>query len=88
MDMQMPVMDGLAATRAIRALERSRGRRTPIAMLSANAIYDHVTLAMEAGCDAHIAKPFTPASLIRGIEPLLAMSASADDDATASAARA
>ncbi|NDC57828.1 MAG: response regulator [Alphaproteobacteria bacterium] len=86
MDMQMPVMDGLAAVRAIRTLERVGAvGRTPIAMLSANAMQDHVTLAIEAGCDAHIAKPFTPETLIQGIENLLAMSAGPDADEAAAA---
>ncbi|MBU3537143.1 response regulator, partial [Alkalihalobacillus clausii] len=43
MDMQMPHMDGLAATRAIRALEAERGDpRTPVVMLSANALEEHI----------------------------------------------
>lgn len=73
MDMQMPNMDGLAATRAIRQLEVESGRaRTPIAMLSANAMLEHRLAALEAGCDSHIAKPVTPDSLRAGIEELLA----------------
>ncbi len=74
MDMQMPVMDGVAATRRIRAFEREEGRpRTPIAMLSANAMPDHIDASLEAGCDEHIAKPFTPASLVDGIEKLIVL---------------
>ena len=69
MDMQMPVMDGLAATREIRRLERLTGRApTPIAMLSANAQDEHLALANEAGADHHVAKPFTPEQLLAGIE--------------------
>jgi signal transduction histidine kinase/AmiR/NasT family two-component response regulator len=76
MDMQMPEMDGLAATRAIRALEGERGLpRTPIAMLSANAMAEHVEQARAAGCDLHIAKPITPDSLIDGIDQLMAQAA-------------
>ncbi len=72
MDMMMPQLDGLAATRAIRVIEAERGTgRTPIAMLSANAMAEHVRAAGEAGCDAHIAKPVTGASLIAGIETAL-----------------
>ena len=69
MDMQMPVMDGLTAIRAIRrheALTPGR-RRTPIAMLTANAMTQHRTDAAEAGADLHIAKPVTAASLLEGI---------------------
>jgi PAS domain S-box-containing protein len=65
MDMQMPVMDGLAATRAIRERERAQGlARTPVIMLSANAMRQHLTEARAAGADRHLAKPFTPSALI------------------------
>ncbi|MDR7232431.1 PAS domain S-box-containing protein [Caulobacter sp. BE264] len=66
MDMQMPVMDGLAATRAIRARE-GEGRRTPIIMLSANAMASHREEALLAGADLHVAKPVTVAALLDGI---------------------
>ncbi|MDB5432963.1 MAG: multi-sensor hybrid histidine kinase [Caulobacter sp.] len=73
MDMQMPVMDGLAATRAIRAHEAAHpGRaRTPIMMLSANAMRQHRADALAAGADLHVAKPVTAVSLITGIETAL-----------------
>ena len=65
MDMQMPVMDGLSATRAIRAHERETGRvATPIVMLTANALPEHVAAAREAGADRHLAKPFEAAELL------------------------
>lgn len=65
MDMQMPVMDGLAATRAIRDFETTvqSGRRTPIIMLSANAMRQHVDDAIAAGADFHLAKPVSLAGL-------------------------
>ena len=73
MDMQMPEMDGLTATREIRRLETAKGlQRTPIAMLSANALQEHVDQGREAGCDYYIAKPITPKSLIDGIEVTIA----------------
>lgn len=69
MDMQMPVMDGLAATRAIRAAEQAEGRaRTPLIMLSANAMAQHLKEAADAGADSHLAKPITPGSLMAAIE--------------------
>ncbi len=72
MDMQMPVMDGLAATRAIRALERNAGwPPTPIAMFTANAMDEHLLLAAQAGANHHIAKPITPERLLAGIEQAL-----------------
>ncbi len=58
MDLQMPVMDGLAASRAIRADEAARGvARRPIVGLTANAMPEDATLCLEAGMDAHVAKP-------------------------------
>jgi len=74
MDMMMPEMDGLAATQAIRAWEKENNLpRTPIAMLSANAMSEHVKAALAAGCDVHIAKPVTPASLVTGMTEALFM---------------
>jgi PAS domain S-box-containing protein len=69
MDMQMPRMDGLTATRAIRALEAETGAaRTPIVMLSANAMAEHQSEALAAGADLHVAKPITAANLLAGIQ--------------------
>ncbi len=69
MDMQMPRMDGLAATRALRALEAESGApRTPIIMLSANALTAHRDQALTAGADLHVAKPITAANLLAGIQ--------------------
>ncbi len=65
MDMQMPVMDGLSATRAIRALEASENRvRVPIVMLTANALPEHIAAARAAGADQHLAKPFNAVDLL------------------------
>ena len=64
----MPNMDGLEATRAIRAIEARTGRvRTPIVMVSANAMTAHAEQALAAGCDVHVPKPITPASLMDGL---------------------
>ncbi len=69
MDLQMPVMDGLAATRALRRLEAERpGRpRTAVIMLSANAMRQHRLEAEAAGADLHVPKPVTAQRLIEGI---------------------
>ena len=69
MDMQMPVMDGLAATRAIRAAEAAMAtpKRLPILMLSANAMPQHLEQAKDAGADRHVSKPVTPAALLEAI---------------------
>jgi CheY-like chemotaxis protein len=72
MDMQMPVMDGLTATRLIRAREQAEASpRTPVAMLTANTLDEHRQTASHAGADLHIPKPITPESLILGIEAAL-----------------
>ena len=69
MDMQMPVMDGLAATRAIRELELAEPgrRRTPVVMLSANAMRQHAEEAIASGADFPLAKPVTGASLLETV---------------------
>ena len=76
MDMQMPVMDGLTATAEIRACETQRGwGRTPVLMLTANAMPDHVEAGRKAGADGHLAKPVTMATLFAGISQVLAAAA-------------
>ena len=65
MDMQMPVMDGLTATREIRLHEATMGfGRTPIVMLTANALAEHVAAGVAAGADRHLAKPFNAGELL------------------------
>lgn len=72
MDIQMPVMDGLAATAAIRAWERQQhARPTPIVALTANALLEDVERSTAAGCDAHLAKPISKERLIASIESFL-----------------
>jgi CheY-like chemotaxis protein len=71
MDIQMPVMDGLAATRAIRAAEQRDGlRRTPIIFVSANAMPEHVAATQAAGGDGHIAKPVAAEKLFSALSNL------------------
>jgi signal transduction histidine kinase len=58
MDVMMPRLDGVGATRAIRAREAAEGRpRLPIVALTANAMPDQVAAYLAAGMDAHVAKP-------------------------------
>jgi signal transduction histidine kinase/CheY-like chemotaxis protein len=72
MDIQMPVMDGLTATRQIRALEAGRsGLRTPIISLTADAMPAQVQEAFAAGTDRHLAKPVTAAALIACLTSVL-----------------
>jgi PAS domain S-box-containing protein len=69
MDMRMPVMDGLAATRAIRARERERGiALIPIVALTANASLQDMENSRDAGCNAHLSKPISKSELLSSIE--------------------
>jgi signal transduction histidine kinase/ActR/RegA family two-component response regulator len=71
MDIQMPVMDGLSATRAIRNRERLGGLSpTPIIALSANAMDYQIASYREAGCDDYIAKPIDLTRLANAIDRL------------------
>lgn len=57
MDVMMPVMDGMAATKAIRALERSDAKTLPIIAMTANAFDEDAQKCLAAGMNAHLAKP-------------------------------
>ena len=57
MDVMMPVMDGLAATRAIRALDRPDSKTVPIVAMTANAFQEDAEKCLAAGMTAHLAKP-------------------------------
>jgi signal transduction histidine kinase/ActR/RegA family two-component response regulator len=72
MDIQMPVMDGLAAVRRIRNVERETGRvRTPVVALTANAMAHHVAEYGQAGFDAVAAKPIQFDRLLAAMESAL-----------------
>ncbi len=73
MDIQMPQLDGVAATRRIRAEEAESGRpRTPILALSANALTHQVDSYLAAGMDGHVAKPIELPKLQVALEQVLA----------------
>lgn len=65
MDIRMPVMDGLTASKLIRELPDVRMRRIPIIAMTANAFEEDVEKAMEAGMNFHLAKPIEPALLLK-----------------------
>jgi PAS domain S-box-containing protein len=72
MDVQMPVMDGRAATRAIRADERAKGlRRTPIIALSADVFQHQIDEYLAAGMDGHVAKPIELTNLQKTLQQVL-----------------
>jgi CheY-like chemotaxis protein len=85
MDMQMPVMDGLEATRAVRCHEHMLGAaRTPIVMLSANALAEHVQAGRDAGADFHLAKPITADDLLNALARALQLKSESREIAQAS----
>ena len=68
MDLQMPLMDGLEATRAIRHWEATTGARpTPILALTAHAAGEGGSISLEAGCNEHLTKPIKRATLLEAI---------------------
>jgi signal transduction histidine kinase/FixJ family two-component response regulator len=80
MDMQMPVMDGTAATREIRRRESAEGRaRTPIIALTANTMAHQTAEYLEAGMDDHVAKPIDAEALFKAIFKAVEGPAPAED---------
>ena len=63
MDVMMPVMDGLEATRAIRQLERVDAKSVPIIAMTANAFEEDKKACLEAGMNEHIGKPINRGQL-------------------------
>jgi len=72
MDIQMPVMDGLQTTAAIRQRERDTGGHVPILAMTAHAMDRDRERCLEVGMDAYVTKPVSPEELYRAIEDLLA----------------
>jgi signal transduction histidine kinase/ActR/RegA family two-component response regulator len=73
MDVQMPVMDGLTATRKLREAEQAQRRRpTPVIALTAHAMPEDVVRSLDAGADLHMTKPIRPSVLIRAAGEILA----------------
>ena len=72
MDIMMPGIDGLEATRRIRALDREDAATTPIIAVSANAFADDRRLSREAGMDAHLSKPVSSQELVEALAHIAA----------------
>ena len=71
MDMRMPEMDGLEATRTIRSLQREDAKTIPIIALTANAFDEDVQRSMQAGLNSHLSKPVDPETLYETLEKLI-----------------
>jgi len=82
MDMRMPVMDGLAATRAIRALDRTEAKNVPIIALTANAFEEDVQQCLQAGMNAHLSKPVDIDALMLTLGRLIAKAENRPDPST------
>ncbi|HLJ37925.1 MAG TPA: response regulator [Steroidobacteraceae bacterium] len=70
MDVQLPGMDGIDATRAIRAAEQQSGGHVPIVALTAHALAGVREQCLQAGMDAYLVKPIRPAALLEAVEQL------------------
>ena len=71
MDIRMPVMDGLNATQAIRALERPDAKTIPIIAMTANVFDEDVERSLQAGMNAHLAKPVEPDKLFETLARMM-----------------
>ena len=71
LDMQMPVMDGCEAARAIRSMDRPDAASVPLVAVTANAFSEDMAATAEAGMDAHISKPLDYAVMLQTLERLL-----------------
>ena len=71
-DIMMPVMDGLTATRAIRALERADAKTIPIIAMTANAFEEDARKCLDAGMNVHLAKPLCMEELVATLARLCA----------------
>ena len=75
MDVRMPVMDGLTATRTIRALDHPDARTIPIIAMTANVFDEDVERSLQAGMDAHLSKPIEPERMYEELARLIAQRA-------------
>jgi CheY-like chemotaxis protein len=77
MDVEMPVMDGIEATKAIRQREALTGRSIPIIAMTAHAVQDNRDRCLEAGMDGYVTKPICPHELFGALASLAEPAAAA-----------
>lgn len=68
MDIMMPVMDGITATKIIREMDRPDAKTIPILAMTANAYDEDIRRTREAGMNVHISKPINPDMLLKTLE--------------------
>ncbi|MEA4854325.1 MAG: PAS domain-containing protein [Christensenella sp.] len=73
MDIRMPIMDGLTASKTIRALNRDDAKVVPIIAMTANAFGDDMEKSRQAGMNAHLTKPIEPGKLYQTLQELIAV---------------
>ena len=83
MDIQMPIMDGLETTVAIREKEKKSGSHIPIIAMTAHAMKGDMERCLEAGMDGYVSKPVNPEELFRTIEGLGAVSGAPEETSSA-----
>lgn len=72
MDIRMPEMDGLEATRTIRNLQRADAKDVPIIAMSANAFEDDIQASLNSGMQMHLSKPLDPETLAEALDTCIA----------------
>lgn len=82
MDIRMPVLNGLEATKAIRALNRDDAKTIPIIAMTANAYDEDIKASLAAGMNAHLSKPFEPAKIFTTLSKFLGAETPAGSDVT------
>ncbi len=82
MDVQMPEMDGLEATEAIRKMEVGTARRVPIVAMTAHAMQGYRDLCVQAGMDDYVTKPIVPEKLFQILDELRMRRAVPNEDET------
>lgn len=71
MDVRMPILDGLEATKMIRAMKKADSKTIPIIAMTANAFQEDINMSLESGMNAHLAKPIEPNILYQTLQKFI-----------------